>query len=205
VSRDPLPAGVRWLLRRSLPVAWGASVEGDLEEEWSRSGAGRGWLWKQALGIAGSHAAERARAAVARLPGRSQRVGRRLGAHASRTRGGRLMVDLGRDLRYALRSLRRSPGFALAAVMTLALGVGSSATLYSFVDAFLFRPLPFHQPDRLVHLWGTSRAAGYDQLRVSLPLARAWRERATSFEGVAFFNYITNFHNRSLIDAAVLV
>ena len=67
-------------------------------------------------------------------------------------RGTRIVEDLGRDLRYGVRQLRRSPAFALAALTCLALGIGATTAIYSLVDAILLRPLPFKDSDRLVRL-----------------------------------------------------
>jgi predicted permease len=93
------------------------------------------------------------------------------------------MPDVFQDLRYAARRLRRTPGFTLLALATLALGIGANAALFSVVDAVLLKPLPFSQPDRLYVIW--SRHTSTDRYPFSLPEFCDFRDRNRSLEAVA--------------------
>ena len=94
---------------------------------------------------------------------------------------------LAQDVRYAVRSLRRSPGFTLLVLAALALGIGSTTAMFIVLYSVLFRPLPFRDPERLVTIWERSpRSAG--QNVVSLLNFRAWKERAASFDSMAAYN-----------------
>jgi len=100
----------------------------------------------------------------------------------------RRLDELAHDLRYAVRGLRKNPGFSAVAILSLAFGIGVTTTLFSVVDALDFRPLPYHEPDRLVwltELWPEDdpdcpRCPSLPELEV----ANAWRRRTGSFEAV---------------------
>ncbi len=97
---------------------------------------------------------------------------------------------LRQDVRYTTRSLLRAPGFALAAVLVVALGVGANTAAFSLADFVLLRPLPFPEADRLVKLWQST--PGYDQMELSPPNYRDWKASAKSFANMgayARFNY----------------
>lgn len=100
-------------------------------------------------------------------------------------RGTRPAEDIARDLRYALRVLRRNPGFTAATVLTFALGIGASTAIFSVVYGVLLRPLPYADPERLVVLWEHDVERGRDRNVVALGNFEAWRERGRSFEGMA--------------------
>jgi len=93
------------------------------------------------------------------------------------------MTGLFQDLRYALRQLRNSPGFALVSVLTLALGIGANAAIFSVVNAVLLRPLPYPDSNRLVRIWSTSPRLSTDVS--SYPDFRDWADQSRSFEQMA--------------------
>jgi putative ABC transport system permease protein len=96
-----------------------------------------------------------------------------------------LLNDLWHDLRYALRMLRQRPGFAAAAILTLALGIGANGAMFALVDATLLRPLPLPSPDRLVRLWERTET---DARQSVAPLNMVyWNTRNRSFETIAGF------------------
>jgi putative ABC transport system permease protein len=96
------------------------------------------------------------------------------------------MSGLFQDLRYALRQLRKSPGFAVVAVTTLALGIGANSAIFSVIDAVLLRPLPFHDPSRLVAV-KTTEPGRLDNIGVSYPAFLDWRSRNHVLDGISAF------------------
>src|SRR5206468_11067250 len=91
------------------------------------------------------------------------------------------------DVATALRRVRRSPGHALAVVVTLALGIGATTAIFSVVRAVLLAPLPYRAPDRLVLLAESSQERGWSRAEVAPANFYDWQEQATSFRGMAAF------------------
>src|SRR2546427_4372656 len=105
-------------------------------------------------------------------------------ADRSRTGVASRMIDaLRSDLRYAVRTLRKSPGFATAAILTLALAVGSNTAVFSVVNGVLLRPLPFAEQDRLFMLGEQSRQGGVRP--PSYPTFLDWQAQASAFADLA--------------------
>jgi len=91
-----------------------------------------------------------------------------------------------RDLRFGVRTLLRSPGFAVAAIITLGLGIGANSAIFSVVNGVILRPLPFDDPHELVWIREVSNRGGL--MPVAWPNYQDWREHGTSLAGVAAFS-----------------
>ena len=98
------------------------------------------------------------------------------------------MTTFGRDVRHGIRQLVRAPGFSLAAIGSLALGIGLTTTLFSVVNAVLLRHTPIASPDRLVEIY--SGATDFPQLTSSYPDYRSIRDGADAFEDVAAHSFV---------------
>ncbi len=100
------------------------------------------------------------------------------------------MSALAQDLRHGLRLIQKAPGFAAAAVVLMALGIGANTAIFTVVDAVLLRPLPFPAPERLVRLWHVPPAKsfpGMSTFSVSPANYLDWRSQARSFSGMAAY------------------
>lgn len=96
---------------------------------------------------------------------------------------------LRQDLRFAIRTMRRSPGFALTAIAILTLGIGANTAAFSLADFVLLRPLPFPDSDRLLRMWNSRDGSGPND--VSPANLRDWKAMAKSFSGIGAYSNST--------------
>jgi len=131
--------------------------------------AARLWYWRQVLGFAARwRSARRFSDSPMRPPGP--------GAAAS-------------DIRYALRSLRKNPGFTFVAIITLAVGIGANTAIFSLVHSLILNPMPFEGGERVVQLWRTGAQYGRSvSLTPTQEMMAAWREHARSFDTFAGYD-----------------
>lgn len=99
------------------------------------------------------------------------------------------MYTFWQDVLFGLRLLRKSPGFALSALLTLALGMSINTVMFSVLDTVLLRALPYPQPDQLVRIWETDRNQGDDRAPVSAYDFLEWRNHSQSFSAIAAYSY----------------
>ncbi len=150
------------LLGRFLPLHERDEILGDMAERYARTAAREGrlrarlWYWRQGLAIP---------------------------LHMLRRRS--LPIEF-QDLRFALRTLRRSPGFTAVAILTLALGIGANTAIFSIVNGVMLRPLPYPEPERLVRVWEHNDSFG--RLQAAWPNFVDWRAQNESFEVITAYS-----------------
>ena len=101
---------------------------------------------------------------------------------------GQAFERLTQDIRWAVRSLRRAPGFTLVAILTLALGMGANSAIFSVVNGVLLEPLPFPHPERLVYIMSQFPTLGFDQFPVDAAEFMELRERSHAFQEVGAYS-----------------
>src|SRR5262245_55195685 len=99
------------------------------------------------------------------------------------------MQTLWQDLRYGARMFMKKPGFTVIAVITLALGIGANAAIFSVVNAVLLRPLPFKEPERLMMIRET-KLPQFPEFSVSPGNFLDWKRQNTVFERLVAFKYV---------------
>lgn len=99
-----------------------------------------------------------------------------------------MLATLWQDIRYGARKLIKSPLFAMVAILALALGIGSTTVIFSLMNAFLLRPLPYSNPDELVALWQENLQQGWIRNPVSYPNFVDWREQNKVFEQMSAYD-----------------
>jgi MacB-like periplasmic core domain len=103
-------------------------------------------------------------------------------------RGIRWIEEFWQDLRYGARMLMKRPGFTFIAVLTLALGIGANTAIFSMVYGVILRPLPYHEPERLVRLWTNNANENNPKDGTSYPNLVDWRNQSRAFTQIA--NYM---------------
>jgi predicted permease len=91
------------------------------------------------------------------------------------------------DVRYSIRSLSKRPVFATTAILTIAIGIGANTSMFTIVNGFLLRPLPYADPDELVAIWSEQPTLGWRNTDINPADAWDWRERATTLDDLAVF------------------
>ena len=99
--------------------------------------------------------------------------------------------NLRQDVRYGARSLRRSPGFAIAAIITLGLGIGANVAIFSLIHGVLLEPLPYADSNRLVLVRQSAPLAGRDDVGVSIKELYDYRAQTSAFEGLVEYHQMS--------------
>src|SRR4030095_4957665 len=99
------------------------------------------------------------------------------------------MNTLLQDIRYGIRMLGKNPAFTIVALLTLGLGIGANTAIFSIVNAIVFRPLPYSDPQHLVGIWTRDLKRPGSQYPTSFPTVRDWQQQSHVFSGVAAYAF----------------
>jgi putative ABC transport system permease protein len=171
------PRLVRWC-RRSIRAA-ALLVLADRRDDWRREWDAELHRYSANLERREAHGAH----------DRSELIRRSAGAwrHAASLRREAWSIDMMQDLRYAVRTLAGRPSYTIAALATLALAIGATTAIFSVVYGVLLRPLPYHEPDRLVQLWETNPSRNWTEATIAPANLLDWRQRNRVFDDIAFY------------------
>jgi predicted permease len=118
------------------------------------------------------------------------------------------LYNLIRNMKYALRRLTLTPGFTVATLITLALGIGANTAIFNIINSVLLKPLPFHEPDRLIGVWQTAPGVNIKDLNASIADYVTYREDSSTFADVAIWNgrsfTVTEFADPERVDGISL-
>ena len=109
-------------------------------------------------------------------------------------RAGAWVRQLGRDLMYGLRLLRKAPAFSITSIAIIALGIASVTMIFSVVYGVALKPLPYREPDRLVNIWTDAPAYNQPRIQVNAADHREWVAANTVFEQIALYRDVANFN-----------
>ena len=186
MSRPPQLAEL--LLTICLPATARGAALGDLSEEWvekrDTSGWFRAWLWywSEAFSLARFYVWERYRHGWNAEP-----LSTGMSDGVRREKGDGVVYNFVQDLRYGVRMLLKKPGFAVIATLALGLGVGANTAIFSVINAVMLRPLPLHEPERLVQLWESNARKGWNQNLLAPANFFDWRDQSQRFESMAAY------------------
>ncbi len=102
-----------------------------------------------------------------------------------------LVETMAQDIRYTVRTLRKSPGFTMTSVVVLALAIGANTAMFSVLNAVLLRPLPYRSPEQLAMLWSEIPSQGVREGRSAYLNIEQWRSQSESFADMAFFDPVS--------------
>src|SRR5437879_4314506 len=102
-----------------------------------------------------------------------------------------LVETMAQDIRYGVRTLRKSPGFALTSVAVLALAIGANTAMFSVLNAVLLRPLPYRSPEQLAMLWSEVPSQNLREGRSGYLNVEQWRRQSKSFADMAVFDLVS--------------